>query len=292
MIKIPYKELIKQYKSEGKAIAHFNISNLDQLRTICEVANELSQPVVIGVSEKERDYIGIKMTRVLINEMNKEYSIPIFLNADHTYTIDNVKTAVINHYDSIIIDGAKMEYEDNIKVVSEAVDYIKDYNNKNGTNILVEAELGYIGQSSSLNASLPEGVSEANITTIEQAKDFVDRTGIDLFAPAVGNIHGMLINAPNPRLHIDRIREISQAIPDTPLVLHGASGNTDEDIKDAIKSGISLIHINTEIRVAFRNGIKRYLDNNPLEIAPYKFEQAGQDEMRKVVRNKMELYIK
>ena len=292
MEKLSYLELIKQYQKEGKAIAHFNISNLDQLRVICEVANDLAQPVIIGASEKERDYIGIKMTRILIDEMKKEYNVPIFLNADHTYSLENLEKASLEHYDSIIIDGAKLSYEDNIKEVKECVDFLRNYNKLNGTNILIEAELGYIGQSSSLNESIPEGVTEENLTNVEQAVDFVYRTGIDLFAPAIGNVHGMLINAPEPRLHPDRVAELKIALPNTPMVLHGASGNTDEDIRECVRSGISIVHINTEIRKAFRDGIKDYLDKNPLEIAPYKFEKAGQEQMRKVVQAKMELYIK
>ena len=290
--KIKYIDIIKEYEKEGKAIAHFNISNLDQLNIICEVASDLVQPIIIGASEGEREYMGVRMLRAMIDIKNKEHSIPIFLNADHTYSLDKIKQVVDSGYDSVIIDGAKLDYEDNINLVKSAVDYVREYNRINNTNIITEAELGYIGQSSSLNAHLPEGVSEDNLTTIEQAMDFVNRTGIDLFAPAVGNVHGMLIDAPNPRLHIDRIRELKDALPNTPFVLHGGSGIIEQDISDAIKNGISIIHINTEIRKAYRDGVKRYMDGNPLEIAPYKFGKAGQLEMRKVIEDKINRYIK
>jgi fructose/tagatose bisphosphate aldolase len=101
----------------------------------------------------------------------------------------------------------------------------------------------------------------------------------------------MLIDAPMPKLHIDRLKEISGTV-DVPLVLHGASGNTDEDLVASIKNGISIIHINTEIRKAFRDGEKEYMDEHPNEVAPYKFGHEGQEEMKKVVRAKMELYMK
>ena len=117
------------------------------------------------------------------------------------------------------------------------------------------------------------------------------RTGVDMFAPAIGNIHGMLVDAPEPKLHIDRLREIT-AIVDIPLVLHGASGNTDEDLNAAIDAGIAIIHINTEIRKAFRDGEMNYLEEHPQEVAPYKFGKEGQEEMKKVVRAKMQLYMK
>ncbi len=284
-----YYELIKKYEAQGKAIAHFNISSLDQLRAICEVADDLREPVIIGLSEGEREYLGIEMARNIVDEMKREYTVPIFLNADHTYSFEKVKEVVEAGYDSVIVDGAKLAYEDNVKLVKTCVDWVREYEEKNGKRVLVEAELGYIGQSSSLNSKLPEGVSETNLTTRDQARDFVLRTGIDLFAPAIGNVHGMLVDAPEPKLHVDRISEIRD-VAGVPLVLHGASGNTDEDLLNSIKAGISVIHINTEIRKAFRDGIKEYIDENPNEIAPYKFDRAGAEEMKKVVRAKMELY--
>jgi fructose-bisphosphate aldolase class II len=286
-----YLELINKYDQEGKAIAHFNISNLEGLKAICEVANELGEPVIIGVSEGERDYIGPKIARLLVDQMNEECDVPVFLNADHTYSLERVKEAVLLGYDSVIVDGAKLSYEDNVKLVKEAVDFVRDYETKTGKKVLVEAELGYIGQSSSLNEKLPEGVSEENLTTKEQAFDFVLRTGVDMFAPAVGNIHGMLINAEEPKLRIDRVGEIKEAVK-IPLVLHGASGNTDEDLIGSINEGISIVHINTEIRKAFRDGVRDYMEGHPNDVAPYKFGKAGMEEMKKVVRAKMELYRK
>jgi fructose-bisphosphate aldolase class II len=112
-----------------------------------------------------------------------------------------------------------------------------------------------------------------------------------MFAPAIGNVHGMLIDATEPALHIDRLKEIT-AVVDVPLVLHGASGNTDEDLMGSIDNGVAIIHINTEIRKAFRDGEMSYLAEHPNEVAPYKFGHQGQEEMKKVVRAKMELYMK
>lgn len=286
-----YLETIMDYKRSGKAIAHFNISNLDQARAIVEVAEELGQPVIIGVSEGERDYIGVEMVRTIINELNQEYSVPVFLNGDHTYTLEKVQEVIEAGYDSVIVDGAKLPYEENVALVKSCVDFVRNYEQKSGKRVLVEAELGYIGQSSSLNATLPEGVSEANLTTSEQAKDFVLRTGIDMFAPAIGNVHGMLIDAEEPKLRIDRLEEIKKVI-DVPMVLHGASGNTDEDLIASIDAGISIVHINTEIRKAFRDGEMNYLHEHPNEVAPYKFGHEGQEEMKKVVKAKMQLYMK
>lgn len=285
-----YLDTINTYRRNGKAIAHFNISNLDQARAIVEVAQELNQPVIIGVSEGERAYMGVDMVRTIVNELNQEFDVPIFLNADHTYSLEKVIEVVEKGYDSVIVDGAKLPYEENVALVKSCVDFVRSYETKTGKRVLVEAELGYIGQSSSLNTALPEGVTEENLTTPDQARDFVLRTGIDMFAPAIGNVHGMLIDAEEPKLHIDRLKEIT-AVIDTPLVLHGASGNTDEDLKSSIDNGVAIIHINTEIRKAFRDGEMNYLHEHPNEVAPYKFGHEGQEEMKKVVRAKMELYM-
>lgn len=287
-----YFDLVLKYQKEGKAIAHFNISNLDQARAICEVASELNEPVIIGVSEGEREYMGVEMVRKIVDEFKLEYNIPIYLNADHTYSFENVVQVIEAGYDSVIVDGAKLPFEENIALVKKCVDFVREYEKKNGKRVLVEAELGYIGQSSSLNESLPEGVTEENLTRVDEALDFVTRTGIDMFAPAVGNVHGMLVNATEPALHIDRIKELKEALPNTPFVLHGASGNTDQDLIDSIDSGVSIIHINTEIRKAFTDGVRAFLMDKIKEIAPYKYGKTGQEEMKKVVRAKMELYRK
>jgi fructose-bisphosphate aldolase class II len=235
--------------------------------------------------------MGVEMVRTIVDELNQEYDVPIFLNADHTYTLEKVEEVVEAGYDSVIVDGAKLPYEENVALVKSCVDFVRNYEAKTGKKVLVEAELGYIGQSSSLNSSLPEGVSEENLTTPDQARDFILRTGIDMFAPAIGNVHGMLIDATEPALHIDRLKEIT-AVVDVPLVLHGASGNTDEDLIGSIDAGIAIVHINTEIRKAFRDGEMSYLAEHPNEVAPYKFGHQGQEEMKKVVRAKMELYMK
>jgi fructose-bisphosphate aldolase class II len=235
--------------------------------------------------------MGVDMIRTIVNELNQEYDIPVFLNADHTYTLEKVEEVIEAGYDSVIVDGAKLPYEENVALVKSCVDFVRGYEEKTGKRVLVEAELGYIGQSSSLNTALPEGVTEASLTTPDQAKDFVLRTGIDMFAPAIGNVHGMLIDAEEPKLRIDRLEEIKKVI-DVPMVLHGASGNTDEDLMGSIDAGISIVHINTEIRKAFRDGEMHYLAEHPNEVAPYKFGHEGQEEMKKVVRAKMELYMK
>lgn len=279
-------DVIKDAERAKKAVGHFNISDISAFLAIWKAARDLNVPVVIGISEGEREFIGVSEATALVRSVRDEHKYPIFLNADHTYSLDKIKEAVIGGCDSVIFDGAKLPFEENVARTKEVVEYVKSHD----SNILVEAELGYIGQSSKVLDAIPEGAAQGlSLTTAKEAKQFVDATGIDMLAPAVGNIHGMLKNVPEPRLNIERIREIKQAVK-IPLVLHGASGNTAEDLIAAIHAGISMIHINTEIRVAWKKGMEEALKEKPDEVAPYKFLARSEDEVYKVVLEKLKIF--
>ena len=279
------RECIKEAQEKKVAIGHFNISNLEGLWAIFNAARVLNVPVIIGVSEGERDFIGPAQALALVRSLQKEYDYPIFLNADHTYSFERIKQVVDLGYDAVIYDGAKLSIEENTAMTKQAVDYARSVN----PEMLVEAELGYIGQGSVLLDAIPEGVSLANLTTPEEAKHFVTETGIDLFAPSVGNIHGMLRNTPDPRLNVERVREIAQATG-KPLVLHGGSGTVDEDFTSVIAAGITIIHINTEIRVAFRDALKKTLAEKPDETTPYKLTKPSLLAMQEVITKRLKLF--
>lgn len=280
-------EVIIEAEEKKVAVGHFNISNLEGLWAIFRAAKDLSTPIIIGVSEGERDFIGIPQVRALVSAFRDQFDYPIYLNADHTYSFERVKEVVDAGFDAVIFDGSALSLEENIKLTKQCVEYAKSVN----PDILVEGELGFIGKSSKLLDELPEEamITDETITKVEEAKRFVKETGVDLFSPAVGNIHGMLKNAPNPRLHIERIKELRE-ITGVPLVLHGGSGITDEDFKRAIESGISIIHINTELRVAYQHGLKHSLQENPDEIAPYKILKESVLEMQKVTEKRLRLF--
>jgi fructose-bisphosphate aldolase class II len=282
------KEYIKEAEEKGIAIGHFNISNLETLKGIFEAAKKLDFPVIIGTAEGERNWIGTKQAVALIRSLREEYDYPIFLNADHTYSFDKVKEAVDAGYDAVIFDATDLPFEENIKITKQCVDYAKSVN----PDIIVEAELGFIGKSSQVLEGIPVGVkiTEEYLTKAEEAKKFVMETGIDMLAPAVGNIHGMLKGGKDPALNISRIKEIKEAVK-IPLVLHGASGNSAEDIKAAIRAGVAIVHINTEIRVAFKNALKLGLQNNPDEVAPYKYMKDTVSAVEKVVEEKLKMFI-
>src|SRR3972149_12189386 len=230
------KQIIQEAEKNKTAIGHFNISDCVALKGIFLAAKELNLPVIIGVSEGEREFIGVKRVVDMIKSIREEFSAeggsasggnwPIFLNADHTHSLEKIKEAVEAGFDAVLFDGGKLLLEENIKKTKEVVEYVKSVN----PDILVEGELGYIGASSVILKEVPKGaaVEEKDLTKPEEAGLFVKETGIDLLAPAVGNIHGMFKNAPNPNLSIERIAKIRKAAG-VPLVLHGGSGTSDAD---------------------------------------------------------------
>lgn len=284
----------------GVALGHFNISNLEQLKAIAHTAQKLDVPVIIGVSEGERDYLGIHHTKDLVDSYNKEHGNPsadggfwMFLNADHTHSLEAVREAAEVGFDAILFDGGKLSLEEDIKQTIEAVTIVKKIN----PGILVEGELGNIGSSSEIRKEIPKGaaIRPGDLTKPEDAVRFMKETGVDMLAPAVGNIHGMFADAPEPALDIKRITDIKKALQQVqgksvPLVLHGGSGNTDEEFRAAIKAGVSIIHISTELRVAWRKGMEEAFKEQPEEIAPYKLVPLAIEDIEKVVEKKLKLF--
>lgn len=282
------REYISDFDKEGKAIGHFNISNLDALWGIFNAARNSNLPVIIGVSEGEEDYVGTEQVVALVRSLRETYNYPIFLNADHHYSFERVKKAIDAGFDAVIIDAVKLPLEENIALTKQCVEYAREVSKETGRDILVEAELGFIGQSSKILDEIPDGVSENTMTTPEDAKAFVEATGIDMLAPSVGNVHGM-VRGGNPRLHPERVKAIRDACG-IPLVLHGGSGTMSEDFVECIKNGIDIVHINTEIRVAYKDALKKSLIDNPDEVAPYKFLKPGMLAVQKVVEEKIKLF--
>jgi len=288
-------EIIKEAENSKIPIGHFNVSDLAGLKAIFEVSRALNVPVIIGVSEGERDFIGVKQIAALIKSLRDEYSArgaggnyPIFLNAAHMHSLEKIKEAVSAGFDAAVFDASEFTFEENIKKTKEAVEYIKSVN----PDFLIEGELGYIGSGSVLLKEIPIGaaVKPEDLTKPEEASRFVRETRVDLLAPAVGNIHG-IVGGGNPKLDIERIKQI-KSTSSVPLVLHGGSGIKDEEILAAIDAGISIIHINTELRLAWRQGVEKALKENPEEITPYKLLPTAVEEIKKVVEQKLKLFNK
>lgn len=277
------REYIGWARENKVAIGHFNISDSEGFRAVVDSATALGVPVIIGVSEGERVFIGIDEVAAMVRA-ERAKGLPVFLNADHTYSVEKAKVAIDAGFDEVIIDGAALTYEENVAMTKEVVAAVKEKH----SNALVEGEIGFIGQSSKLLDKVPDGVSEATETKPEDARKFVADTGIDLLAPSVGNVHG-IVKSGEPKLNIERIREIAAAV-NIPLVLHGASGNTAEDVSAAIEAGICIVHINTEIRVAYKGGVQEGIKSE--EVAPYKFMAQGVEDMKKVITDKLKIFNK
>lgn len=281
------REYINEAEEKKTAIGHFNISNSDGLWAVFRGAQSLNLPIIIGVSEGERDFIGVRQVTAMVKSVREQYNYPIFLNADHTYSFERVREVIDAGFDSVIFDGANISFEENIDITKRCVAYAK----ASGREVLIEGELGFIGQSSKILDEIPEGVDldSKNLTNPEKAQEFVLATGVDLLAPAVGNMHGMMRNGVDPKLNIERVEQIRKACG-VPLVLHGGSGNSEEDFKEAIKNGVAIVHINTEIRLAYRQGIMKSFSENPDEVAPYKFLKPAVQAVEEVVIKKLKIF--
>jgi ketose-bisphosphate aldolase len=281
------REYLQQAQQNHHAIGHFNISDLVALKGVFEAAQGLKVPVIVGLSEGERAFVGTREIAAFVRSLREEFDYPIFLNADHTHSLAKALEAAKAGFDSIVFDLSALPFEENIRQTKQAVEALKAIN----PNILIEGEIGDIGSGSEIHATAPDLTK--GLSTPEQAKQFVDGTGVDVLAPAVGNIHGMLQSMVDgdtkKHLHIDRIIAIKQATGIF-LTLHGGSGTDDGDFRKAIDAGIDIIHINTELRVAWRRGMDQALAQQPDEIVPYKVLPPVVDAVKQVAASRLMLF--
>ena len=283
-------EILARATKERWATGHFNVSLLDQMRVICRVCKELKSPAIIGTSEGERQHAGLGEVVALRDALRRHFGIPVFLNADHTKSVGAAKAAIDAGYDSVHIDLSAEPFDDNVRGTAELVAYAKSKaeGRKLNAAISVEGELGYLRGESKVEKKKIE-VRPEDLTRPEEARSFVHRTGVNRFAPAVGNVHG--IAADEPALDIDRIKAIRHMLPESvALVLHAGSGVPAEQIRAAIAAGISNIHISTDIRVAFMGGLREALEAHPEETTPSKLFPEAEEVMAKVVEEKLKLF--
>jgi len=281
------RDVLEQSQKRGVAIGHFNISDLVLLKAVFESARELNVPVLVGASEGERGFMGVRQTGALVRTLREEFDFPIFLNADHTHSLESAMDAARAGFDSVVFDLSALPIEENVRLTKEAVQALKAVN----PSMLVEGEIGDIGTGSEIHDTAPDLAK--GLTSPEEAKEFVAATGIDVLAPAVGNMHGMLKSmvSGETRKHLDlaRIAQIKAAAK-VPLTLHGGSGTEDADLRKAIQAGINIIHINTELRVAWRRGLEEGLSSHPNEVVPYKIFPPAVEAVKHVVTGRLRLF--
>jgi fructose-bisphosphate aldolase class II len=281
------RQTLVQAQAAGRAIGHFNVADLVLLKAVFAAARELKVPVLVGASEGEREFLGTRQLAALVRSMREEFDFPIFLNADHTHSLAKAVDAVKAGLDAVVFDLSALPLEQNVRQTREAVEALKGIN----PAVVVEGEIGDIGTGSEIHDRAPD--LSRGLTTPEDARQFVESTGIDILAPAVGNMHGMLESMvrgdTRKRLDIERIRHIKEATR-VFLTLHGGSGTNDDDLRKAIAAGIDIVHINTELRVAWRRGLEDSLGKQPQEIVPYKILPAVVDTVKKVAGSRLKLF--
>ena len=279
--------VIKRAQNNGVAIGHFNVADLVQLKAVFTAARELNVPVMVGASGGERAFIGVQQIAALVRSLREEFDFPIFLNADHSHSLSDALEAARAGFDAIVFDLSALPFEENIRQTKQAVEALKSVN----PALLVEGEIGDIGTGSEIHEKAPDLVR--GLTTPAEAEQFVQATGVDILAPAVGNMHGllktMLRGGVKKHLDMPRITEIKRATQAV-LTLHGGSGTEDGDLRNAINAGINIIHINTELRVAWRRGLESGLAKQPEEVVPYKILPYAVEAVKQVALARLRLF--
>lgn len=281
------RNVLIRSQQQGVALGHFNVADLVLLKAVLAAAVEVGVPVIVGASEGERNFMGTYELAALVKTMREEHGVPVFLNADHTHSLAKAAEAARAGFDSVVIDFSALPFDKNVSSTKETVEAIKAIN----PAIIAEGEIGNIGTGSEIHETVNNEFR--NLSTPEEARQFVDATGIDVLAPAVGNMHGMLESMVEGKskkhLNIERIAEIKKAAG-VFLTLHGGSGTEDEDFVRAVAAGINIIHINTELRVAWRQSLESSLTRQPREVVPYKILPPVLDSVKQVVSSRLKLF--
>jgi len=284
---VPLAQLLQHADERRVAIGHFNASDLVTLDGIVQAAQQLGTPVVVGASEAERQFIGVRRLVAIIRTLREEVGVPVFLNADHTHSLARALEAARNGFDWVVCDFSSLPFEENVRQTKQAVQALKAIR----PEILVEGEIGDIGTGSQIHDARP--AAHGALTTPEEAADFVRETGIDTLAPAVGNMHGvlrsMLSGGERKRLDIERIRRIKERARIF-MTLHGGSDTNDGDLRQAISAGMTVVHINTEIRLAWRRGLEESLARQKTDIAPYTILAPAVESVKRVVLARLALF--
>lgn len=272
--------LYKKAKRGGYAIGAFNTSDLNITKAIIQAAEELKAPVIIETSEGEIDFLSPQISATEVVTLAKKAKVPVALHLDHGKSIETVKAALKVGYTSIHFDGSNLPLTENLELTQEVVKltHKKKYP--------VEAEIGHITGGSELHQEKIK-ISPDTLTDPNEAAEFARATKVDMMAVAIGNIHGIYANP--PCLDFDLLSEIVGKVK-TYFSLHGGSGIPQKQIKKAIRMGIVKVNVNTELRLAFHQGLMHEFDVNPDEVIPYKYLPAGTEAVSKVVKTKILMF--
>ena len=273
------KDLLTVAQKNHFAVPAFNIGSDQLLKAVMKTVKELKSPVILEMSPDEFNFVGYAQIQAMLYEA-AHTDVPVCIHLDHGDSYETVVRAIQAGMTSVMIDASKLPYEENVAITKKVVE------TAHIANVSVESELGTIGTT----GNSIEGGTEGVIYTVpEEAKQFIEDTGIDTFACAIGTAHGIYPKDMKPKLRIDILKDITDQVS-VPLVLHGGSSNKDEEIAEAVKNGICKINISSDIKVAFYEQARKTLNENPgyresLEIYPAAMEACG-----KVCADKIKCY--
>lgn len=269
------KELLKKAQEGNYAVGAFNVENMEMVMAVISAAEEMNAPVIMQTTPSTVKYAGLDYFLANAKVAASHAKVPVAMHLDHGSSFELASEAFRTGYTSIMIDGSHSSLEENINLSKSVVDMCKS------AGIAVEAELGKVGGKED---DLDGG--DGGLTDPSEAKLFVERTGVDSLAVAIGTAHGMYVG--EPKLDLDRLSQIREVVS-IPLVLHGGSGIPDSKVQEAIKRGICKVNYATELRIAFTNGVTKYLGENKDAIDPKKYNKSGMDEVKAFVKEKIKV---
>lgn len=269
------KEMLIKARKEGYAVPAFNIHNLETIQVVVEAAVELKSPVILAATPGTMVYGGRAYIQAIAEIAAKENDIPIALHLDHHETVESIVDSLELGVKAVMIDGSHGTFEENIALSKKIVDKAHAY------GATVEAELGkLVGQEDDLIVT----AADAAYTDPDTVQEFVERTGIDSLAVAIGTGHGLYETEPN--LDFERLEKIKNLV-DIPIVLHGASGISTEDVRKCISLGCAKVNISTELKIPFSDALRTFLIENPTETDTRKYMKPAKDAMKKAVMEKI-----
>lgn len=272
------KELLAVANEHNFAVPAFNISDYNMFNGIIEASEEKNAPVIIAIHPDELSHTTTEMVKGIIDRINKS-SVPAVIHLDHGASYEQVITAIRAGFTSVMIDASSQPYEGNVatcKKVCEAA---------HAVNVSVEGELGTIGNTDSVETTAPD---EILYTDPQQAKDFIEKTGIDCLAIAIGTCHGIYPKDKKPELRIDILDEIKKVV-DAPLVLHGGSSNKDSEIAKSVEHGVNKINISSDIKAAYYAKMREVLKDESLR-EPNQIQPPCVEAMKEVAYQKIDLF--
>lgn len=267
------KQMLLDAQAGGYAVGAFNVENMEMVKAVIAAAEEMHSPVILQTTPSTVEYGTLPTFVALVMAEAKKVKVPVALHLDHGNSFDMAVRAIKEGYTSIMIDGSKSSFDKNIEITKAVVAVALP------NDIPVEAELGKVGG----KEDNTEAEADTNTDPL-QAKEFVERTGIDSLAIAIGTAHGFYVGT--PILDKERLSRIKKLVS-VPLVLHGASGLSSEDIRDCINRGICKVNFATELRAAYTEAMKHLITDKPLTIDPKAFGKAEMESVKKLVMDRM-----